>query len=148
LKAIVDCALKKSDGVPVLIVCESREAAVEIMAKLLSELKSRMSKMPSDERIRVYGPHTAETFIQHFAERDDNLVNMKWNDIVARSTEVLKNTEARRITVTDPFGARGFDYDVKDDEANDKGGMLVIATTIPDKRNWIQLKGRTARGGE
>lgn len=32
-----------------------------------------------------------------------------------------------------------------DREANANGGMLVIATSIPDKREWIQWKGRTAR---
>ena len=34
---------------------------------------------------------------------------------------------------------------VVDKEANANGGMLVIATSIPDKREWIQWKGRTAR---
>ena len=32
-----------------------------------------------------------------------------------------------------------------DKEANAHGGMLVIATSIPDEREWIQWKGRTAR---
>jgi superfamily II DNA/RNA helicase len=32
-----------------------------------------------------------------------------------------------------------------DKEANANGGMLVIATSIPDEREWIQWKGRTAR---
>jgi len=73
---------------------------------------------------------------------------MNWNEIVAKSTEKFPNIKMRRITVTDPFGARGFDYDVKDDEANDNGGMLVIATHISHKRNWTQLIGRAARGGE
>ena len=30
-------------------------------------------------------------------------------------------------------------------QANENGGMLVIATTIPDAREWAQWKGRTAR---
>jgi len=34
---------------------------------------------------------------------------------------------------------------VIDKEANANGGMLVIATSIPDEREWIQWKGRTAR---
>ena len=34
---------------------------------------------------------------------------------------------------------------VVDKEANANGGMLVIATSIPDEREWIQWKGRTAR---
>ena len=32
-----------------------------------------------------------------------------------------------------------------DKEANAHGGMLVIATSIPDEREWIQWRGRTAR---
>ena len=50
-----------------------------------------------------------------------------------------------RVTVTDYFGGRGHDYKCKDPTAEQKGGMLVIATSIPDEREWIQWKGRTAR---
>jgi hypothetical protein len=32
-----------------------------------------------------------------------------------------------------------------DKDANANGGMLVIATTVPDEREWIQWRGRTAR---
>ena len=52
----------------------------------------------------------------------------------------------RRITVTDPYGGRGFDFDVRDQMANEHGGMLVITMTIPTGRDWTQWKGRTARG--
>lgn len=34
---------------------------------------------------------------------------------------------------------------VVDKESNANGGMLVIATSIPDKREWIQWRGRTGR---
>lgn len=34
---------------------------------------------------------------------------------------------------------------VVDKESNANGGMLVIATSIPDEREWIQWRGRTAR---
>ena len=50
-----------------------------------------------------------------------------------------------RVTVTDRFGGRGHDFQVVDKEANANGGMLVIATSVPDEREWIQWKGRTAR---
>lgn len=49
------------------------------------------------------------------------------------------------ITVTDVFGGRGHDFYCNDEFANANGGMLVIATSIPDTREWIQWKGRTAR---
>ena len=144
---IIECSLKKSLEVPVLIVCQSRDAAVELYRKLHSELGNQMKKASSAERMQLFGSHNAEFFIQHFAERDNHSVNMNWNQIVAKSTEKFPTIKMRRITVTDPFGARGFDYDVKDDEANDNGGMLVIATYIPHKRDWVQLIGRVARGG-
>jgi len=50
-----------------------------------------------------------------------------------------------RVTVTDRFGGRGHDYQVLDKIAIENGGMLVIATSIPDEREWIQWRGRTAR---
>ena len=43
------------------------------------------------------------------------------------------------------FGGRGHDFDRLDERANAEGGMLVIATSIPDAREWAQWKGRTAR---
>ena len=49
------------------------------------------------------------------------------------------------VTVTDIFGGRGHDFNCNDEHANGNGGMLVIATSIPDTREWIQWKGRTAR---
>ena len=50
-----------------------------------------------------------------------------------------------RVTVTDRFGGRGHDFQVVDKESNANGGMLVIATSLPDEREWIQWRGRTAR---
>ena len=32
-----------------------------------------------------------------------------------------------------------------DKVANNNGGMIVIATSVPDEREWIQWRGRTAR---
>lgn len=49
------------------------------------------------------------------------------------------------MTVTDRFGGRGHDYQVMDKAANANGGMIVIATSVPDEREWIQWRGRTAR---
>ena len=49
------------------------------------------------------------------------------------------------VTVTDRFGGRGHDFQIVDKESNANGGMLVVATSIPDEREWIQWKGRTAR---
>ena len=58
-------------------------------------------------------------------------------------------TQGRRsyfpVTLTDGFGGRGHDFDCMDEKANAEGGMLVIATSVPDAREWAQWKGRTAR---
>eukprot|EP00966_Prymnesium_polylepis_P115373 2666754-Prymnesium_polylepis.1 len=50
-----------------------------------------------------------------------------------------------KVTVTDWFGGRGHDFDCMDEGGNKAGGMLVIATAMPDAREWAQWKGRTAR---
>ena len=47
--------------------------------------------------------------------------------------------------MTDLFGGRGHDFIVMDEMADKHGGMLVIATSIPDEREWTQWKRRTAR---
>eukprot|EP00966_Prymnesium_polylepis_P200547 4646849-Prymnesium_polylepis.1 len=67
--------------------------------------------------------------------------------IIDDATKRLGSAEDNRcrVTVTDNFGGRGHDFQVVDKEANASGGMLVIATSVPDKREWIQWKGRTAR---
>ena len=71
---------------------------------------------------------------------------MDSNTLVSAATQILPDTPRRRITITDPYGGRGFDYDVRDESANSEGGLLVIALTVPAGRDWIQWKGRTARG--
>ena len=43
------------------------------------------------------------------------------------------------------FCGHGHDFDCLDERANAEGGMLVIATSILDAREWAQWKGRTAR---
>ena len=67
--------------------------------------------------------------------------------IIDDATKRLGGAEDNRcrVTVTDRFGGRGHEFQVVDKEANANGGMLVIATSIPDEREWIQWKGRTAR---
>ena len=67
--------------------------------------------------------------------------------IIDDATKRLGGAEDNRcrVTVTDRFGGRGHDFQVVDKAANANGGMLVIATSIPDEREWIQWKGRTAR---
>ena len=67
--------------------------------------------------------------------------------IIDDATKRLGGAEDKRcrVTVNDRFGGRGHEFQVVDKEANANGGMLVMATSIPDEREWIQWKGRTAR---
>ena len=87
--------------------------------------------------------------VQRFSEFDANGASLKseWQTIIDDATKRLGSVESNRcrVTVTDRFGGRGHDFQVVDKEANANGGMLVIATSIPDEREWIQWKGRTAR---
>jgi len=87
--------------------------------------------------------------VQRFSEFDANGATLKgeWQTIIDDATKRLGSVESNRcrVTVTDRFGGRGHDFQVVDKEANANGGMLVIATSIPDEREWIQWKGRTAR---
>lgn len=88
--------------------------------------------------------------IQILQERDENGVSLidQCNVIIDQATKRCFS-EARepffRVTVTDWFGGRGHDFDCLSEDANAAGGMLVIATSIPDAREWAQWKGRTAR---
>ena len=87
--------------------------------------------------------------VQRLSEFDGSgrSLRAEWQTIIDDATKRLGGTEDSRcrVTVTDKFGGRGHDFQVVDKEANANGGMLVIATSIPDEREWIQWKGRTAR---
>ena len=43
------------------------------------------------------------------------------------------------------FCGHGYDFGCQDERANAEGGMLVIATSIPDALEWAQWKGCLAR---
>jgi hypothetical protein len=68
-------------------------------------------------------------------------------DIIMMATKREGGEDANfcRVTVTDLYGGRGHDFEVKDKVSINNGGMLVVATSIPNEREWIQWKGRTAR---
>ena len=145
-KHAVDLAMEKCENVPVLIICENRADAQELTEEVKLSLKKKMSYKKFSKLLGVSVRRSSDEFVQHFAEYDDDNQEMRWNDIIYASTEVFPDTPMRRITVTDPYGGRGFDFDVRDKLANENGGMLVITMTIPTGRDWTQWKGRTARG--
>ena len=87
--------------------------------------------------------------VQRFSEFDEHGRSMRehWQTTIDDATKRLGGADDNRcrVTVTDRFGGRGHDFQVADKESNANGGMLVVATSIPDEREWIQWKGRTAR---
>ena len=88
--------------------------------------------------------------IQLLQERDEEGRSMiaSANTIIDQATKRCYSDTREayfRVTVTDWFGGRGHDFDCLSEHANSAGGMLVIATSIPDAREWAQWKGRTAR---
>ena len=92
----------------------------------------------------------ADEPIQILRERDDSNADVAEEEInrtIADATSRCGTGDESKcyITVTDHFGGRGHDFECKDDDTNDNGGMLVIATSIPETREWVQWKGRTAR---
>jgi len=75
-------------------------------------------------------------------DRQDQDVEIKVNKVT------MKPAPGKRwhITLTDTFGGRGHDYKLQDKGANRAGGLMVIMTNIaPNRREWTQWKGRTAR---
>jgi hypothetical protein len=87
--------------------------------------------------------------VQRFSLFDETGRSLKeeWETLIADATKRLGGPSDNRcrITVTDRFGGRGHDYQVMDKASLANGGMLVIATSVPDEREWIQWRGRTAR---
>lgn len=106
------------------------------MNEVLKHLRSGVGGIPKDE-------------VQRFAQFDERGRTLagQWQGIIDDATRRLGGTETNRcrVTVTDKFGGRGHDFQVMDKETIANGGMLVIATSIPDEREWIQWKGRTGR---
>jgi len=115
----------------VLVIASSTEQLVKI-----HELVRDAGTVPRDE-------------VQRFSQFDENGASLKdsWQTIIDDATKRIGTVEDNRcrVTVTDHFGGRGHDFQVVDKEANANGGMLVIMTSVPDEREWIQWKGRTAR---
>ena len=128
---VVDLCKQYYRNVPVLVIASNLDEM-----KRLHHAVRDCGAIPSEE-------------VQRFSEFDEHGRPMKeeWQTIIDDSTKRLGGMDDNRcrVTVTDRFGGRGHDFQVVDREANANGGMLVIATSIPDEREWIQWRGRTAR---
>jgi hypothetical protein len=137
--------------VPVLIITRGSEN--DELRKIYAALNKLIPDDPNEvmPKPSKWGPRAKRIpGIQRLQERNDQgeLIIDECETTVERATKRCY-TDSRqpyfRVTVTDWFGGRGHDFDCMDERANAAGGMLVIATSIPDAREWIQWKGRTAR---
>lgn len=111
----------------------------------ISKLVAELSKSHHKAKL---GGQSANDFVQIFARYSPGTTTeMPYPSIIEKATESFDTgVSTRRITVTDPFGGRGHDFALFDEEADAAGGMAVIATNIPpSERDWTQWKGRTAR---
>jgi len=132
IKRVIELAGEYFRKVPVLIITTGAGQ----LAKIYEALQENDKGIPPEEVLR-------------FAQFNDKGQSMsrQWQSIIDDATKRIGGVgDSRcRVTVTDKFGGRGHDFQVVDKETNANGGMLVIATSIPDEREWIQWKGRTAR---
>ena len=67
--------------------------------------------------------------------------------IIDDATKRLGGAEDKRcrVTVNDRFGGRGHEFQVVDKEANANGGMLVMATSMPDAFSFFAAPAFTPR---
>ena len=134
IKRVCALAAEYFREVPVLIITTGGEQIGKVIAALKGS--SSESGIPAEE-------------VQRLSQFDENgrSLDKQWQGVIEDATRRLGGSaDSRcRVTVTDKFGGRGHDFQVVDKESNANGGMLVIATSIPDEREWIQWKGRTAR---
>ena len=124
--------------VSVLVITRNRQEIKDICTALEAKL------------VKDKNEPLALEHLQQLCELDEDGKSLihEWDKVIAAATKRVKDTEGGTscyVTVTDFFGGRGHDYNVMDQITNENGGMLVIATSVPDTREWIQWKGRTAR---
>ena len=135
-QAVVDAAVDRSRNVPVLVICATRQGALDMWAAF------------SNHRERTVDGKTSGN-TQLFLEFGEKMEKMQDGVVTKRATEPVMNgdtTVGWRITVTDLWGGRGQDYRISNTAVDDAGGILVIATTFPaSEREWLQWLGRTAR---
>ena len=139
---IVEMCLRLHTKVPVLVIAKSPEEAIAIEAKVKAALAERLIGLYPNSSSR-------NKYVQLFRQYKLNSITLdteNWEKIVSRATSKGPEEDRFCITITDPFGGRGHDFDVNNDEVNNGGGLAVIMTFIPaSKRVWMQCLGRTSR---
>ncbi|KAL1523443.1 hypothetical protein AB1Y20_018383 [Prymnesium parvum] len=142
IRKVCELTLQHYRKVPVLIITQGK------LNDELDMVRDALSRRIENERMRS-GLDFDQTSLMTLTERDADgkLLDWNWKTVIEDTTKRTGTGDAAHfhITVTDIFGGRGHDFNCNDEYANSNGGMLVIATSIPDTREWIQWKGRTAR---
>jgi len=124
-------AQKARQNVPVLIIAKDTSQCEDFVKRLRREIGAF-----ADDAIR--------SLSQNDYDRNPSL----YKESLKKSTKAMgaKGKTIYRITVTDPSGARGTDYQMRDEEPDRLGGLMLIVLHIPlSERDWVQYKGRTAR---
>eukprot|EP00930_Biecheleria_cincta_P043640 TRINITY_DN29950_c0_g1_i1.p1 TRINITY_DN29950_c0_g1~~TRINITY_DN29950_c0_g1_i1.p1 ORF type:complete len:1685 (-),score=384.74 TRINITY_DN29950_c0_g1_i1:115-4836(-) len=124
--------------VPVLVITACPEDAERVVEQLRHHARTALAGCNPTDLIR--------SMSQREYDRDPRM----YKESLRASTQTLSKNSAGphdfRITVTDPTGARGTDYQMSDETADKLGGlMLVMMHVPPSRRDWIQYKGRTSR---
>jgi hypothetical protein len=127
-----------------VIIAENDKRVRELFKLLEEACKSMPEYHPAD---------TVQTLLRA-AEDGTSLIDQTDN-ITDRAMKAVNDgvageTKEWRITVTDYYGGRGIDYDLRDKTANEDGGLMLIITHIPDMTRCVNgcsglagLRGRT-----
>jgi hypothetical protein len=139
IRMVIATVKTKYNEVPILVIARNPQELEEIYQRLYDELVAS----PQNQG------RMAPEDLQRLRERNEHgvLMSDEWERVIEDATRRMGTGENTycKVTVTEYFGGRGHDFNVMDPTTDKNGGMLVIATSIPDTREWIQWKGRTAR---
>ena len=136
LPQVLKLSFHARESVPVLIITKNDDAVKELTDQL--ENRAGQQHLVKEDVIRPLSKSLFESNPRQYKE------NLRLS--TRCYTAGTGHDKTWRITVTDPSGARGTDYRMDDDDADENGGLLLIVMKVPQsERDWIQYKGRTAR---
>jgi len=136
VEQVLNVAFHARNSVPVLIITKDDDAVKDLTDHL--ENRAGSQHLVKEDVIRPLQKSLFESNPRQYKE------NLRLS--TRYYTAGTGKNKTWRITVTDPSGARGTDYRMDDDEADEHGGLLLIVMQVPaSERDWIQYKGRTAR---
>lgn len=137
LDEVAKLTLEFFKKVPVLVITRGGAELDEVHRLLRDRLPERMGVEPWNAKKQTNAIDDHLLVLRERNGRGD-LLKDKWASVIEQATKRRGTHEASFccVTVTDLFGGRGHDYSVDDELAIANGGMLVIATSMPDEREW------------